>query len=107
MAKSRHRLLVLRQGETDSAAPRRRFAIRFWLQEQKSARTCRAYRQNVVELARHTPARDRGVGDQGQIAPTVFELEPNADRPNFLGFERVLLADEPAFVPRRLGKSDE
>ena len=40
--------------------------------------------------------------EERELACVLRELQPDADRPDLLQLERVLLTDQPSFVPRLL-----
>jgi hypothetical protein len=50
-------------------------------------------------------AVDREI-EQREIACSSLQLQPNADGPDLFRFQRALLVDEPAFVPRSFCKAD-
>src|SRR5207244_1399361 len=58
---------------------------------------------DIVDLQPHEVTASKlaidGEIEQGKVARPAFQLKPDPDRPNVLGFQRALLSGETAFVP--------
>jgi hypothetical protein len=66
---------------------------------------------HIIDLQPHEVAAPQlavdGEIEQSEVASSSFKLEPDADCPNFFRFQRTLLANEPALVPRTFRKANE